>query len=270
MPRAVFSSIPARPAPSPSQSTAPGSLHGFRWLRLSALPSAPTSSRAASPRSPWLASLVLCGGLLLSSCSILPKFEDVNDAALARYAAATEATPNHAHAWYQLGRAQLAAARASDARDSFARAIQIAPAFIEARIAFGEAELALGNTETARAAWEEVLRMRPASAPAHARLGELALRERALAAAETHFLSALRTQPKDSASLRGLGETYYRGNRLPEALEAWRRSLETDPGQPELRDDVRDLESYLKAYPQPRLSTLPAPAAPAPAETRRP
>ena len=126
---------------------------------------------------------------------------DANGAAQAWRSLLTR-SPEHADAWYNLGRLALARGHHREAMDLLLRAAQLRPRWADAYKNLGEACFAHGDVEAAEAAFQAALQCQPADADSLANLARLRQEADDSPAALTHYRAALTAQVDDATLLR--------------------------------------------------------------------
>ena len=111
-------------------------------------------------------------------------------------------TPEHADAWYNLGRLAVARGHHREAMDLLLRAVQLRPRWADAYKNLGDACFAHGDVEAAEAAFQAALQCQPADADTLANLARLRQEADDYPAALAHYRAALAAQVDDGTLLR--------------------------------------------------------------------
>src|SRR5262245_11785832 len=134
-------------------------------------------------------------------------------AAIDLYKQAVAAQPRYLHGWYHLGHTLKFVGRTDEARDAYAKVLELTPATereqaarIDALYQIGSMDLARGRTKSAEAYFQQVVKASPSHRAAHWGLAQALLRqgrtEEARVAIETHArLLAERPPTGPSASV---------------------------------------------------------------------
>ena len=195
---------------------------------------------AQQPRS---AELVEGAGLLLMKANQF-------DAALARFAQATQLAPNDAGDWLNTARAQLALNQPVAARSSLNRADQLQPQWLPVIAAQASIDLLQGQGQTALARVQALLEQRPDDAGALELQGDVQARLKQPAAAEAAYSKAqqLRPSARLAASLYQVRLAAH-ADQPQQPLEQW---LAREPTSWPIRDLLG--QYYLGAGKSPRLA----------------
>ncbi len=111
-------------------------------------------------------------------------------------------SPEHADAWYNLGRLALHGGHPREAMDLLLRAVQLRPHWADAYKNLGEACFAQGDVEAAEAAFQAVLQCAPGDADSLANLARLRQEADDYPAAFGHYRAALAAGTDDATLLR--------------------------------------------------------------------
>ena len=111
-------------------------------------------------------------------------------------------SPEHADAWYNLGRLALSRGHHREAMDLLLRAAQLRPRWADAYKNLGEACFAHGDIEAAETAFRAALQCQPADADSLVNLARLRQEADDYPAALDHYRAALATQVDDATLLR--------------------------------------------------------------------
>jgi tetratricopeptide (TPR) repeat protein len=162
--------------------------------------------------------------------------------------AAVSETPQHAHAWFLLGRADMERQEYAAAAANFRRAIQAQPDFEEARVGLGYALLEGGARSAAAREFEAALARTPNSTRALEGLAAARLAASDLPGAEDAARRALDLDPAAPLAHRTLGEVAYRRGQLAAAQRHFEQAAISAADDPGLTLLINDLKAYNAKY----------------------
>jgi len=111
-------------------------------------------------------------------------------------------SPEHADAWYNLGRLALSGGHPREAMDLFLRAVQLRPRWADAYKNLGDACFLHGDVEAAEAAFQAVLQCAPGDTDSLTNLARLRQEADDYPAALAHYRAALAAGADDATLLR--------------------------------------------------------------------
>ncbi|MEM8737846.1 MAG: tetratricopeptide repeat protein [Planctomycetota bacterium] len=165
--------------------------------------------------------------------------------ALPHAEAAVRLAPVSQPAWCNLAATYSLLGRYNDALDSYRTATEIGELDVPVLLGLGDTHLKLSNYQRAVNTLAELVRRYP-SAVAHERLGYALFRAYDFDSALRQYQRSLAYDADQPAALNGVGAcllTDYlqqtnlrRRQKLYDALDAWRRSLQLNPHQPQIVD----------------------------------
>jgi tetratricopeptide (TPR) repeat protein len=124
----------------------------------------------------------------------------------------------------------------------FEQLLTLRPNDTETRNSLGLMLAGAGRLEAARAQFEAIVRIEPASAGAHLNLGMIALQtgqgDAALESAAAHFSRAVSSDPSLATAHLNLALANLHLGRTAEAIAGLRRTLELEPDQPQVLDQL--------------------------------
>ena len=147
---------------------------------------------------------------------------------VALWSSSVAARPGNARAHHNLALALRDTGRVGEAREHFARAIELDPAYAPARYNRGVMELADGRLAAAEEDFLAALRIAPAHPDARLNLGVALMRAGRPAEAMPHFEEALRRSPGADVHFN-LGVALASLNQTTEATTRFRAALALDP-----------------------------------------
>jgi tetratricopeptide (TPR) repeat protein len=163
---------------------------------------------------------------------------------------------DHVRGWYNLATLYQAQGKLHDAMRTWKEVVRLAPQLPSAHACLGEVLLDLGKRDEAMLAYAEAAKLRPKEVGAWLNLAAAARAAGSYGRAVLALQRATQLAPEDADVWARLGETLIELHRatdkpepLAEAVEAWRRSLQLDADQTELRRNLRIYESVLPTQP---------------------
>ncbi|MEW9624962.1 O-linked N-acetylglucosamine transferase family protein [Rhodanobacter geophilus] len=151
------------------------------------------------------------------------------DAAIERMRATLRRAPDHPAALQMLGTALMVATRYTEARDSFAQALQAMPQHPALCLDLANAELQLGHVEQAEARVRDALQIAPGSDTAHALLAQVLQVQGRSREAVDAWLQAERLDPRNAQYPCEAGRMLEGMGKLEAAADAFDRALRVDP-----------------------------------------
>ena len=129
-----------------------------------------------------------------------------------------------------LGNALVAQGQAEQARQSFARALELQPVFPEAQISLANLHRSLGELNQAVRQYEAMIAAGVNAALAHNNLGAILFDQARVAEAIVHLTEALRQNPELAEAHNNLGNAFRETGRLDEAVRHYQEAIRLKPG----------------------------------------
>jgi tetratricopeptide (TPR) repeat protein len=173
--------------------------------------------------------------ILRNSLGTLLALKGDKKAALAEFERARKADPDWPVAQGNLATLLFESGRIPEARPAFERWVAIEPRSIDARLGLALCLLTLQAREGAIEQFNEVLRLDPGNFRAHVALGETLMKAGDVENARTHLEAAAAKEQGVPRVLNSLGEVYLKLGLRKEAAQVFRRSLQIEPKQADIR-----------------------------------
>jgi tetratricopeptide (TPR) repeat protein len=185
---------------------------------------------ASPPAKPLLAS---AAGLALAGCFLvsmhqLPYWHD----SIALFSHAIDVTTGNAVAHCNLGQALAASGKPEEARDEYAKALNIDPTYVSAMVSMSSYYNLHGNYDEAISCLNAALNIRPDSDQAHYNLALAYSGQGKTAQAIAEYRAALQINPRHDKALVNLGATLAQQGDLTNAIALYQRALEIAPDNP--------------------------------------
>lgn len=152
--------------------------------------------------------------------------------------------PNDALALYYLGHDYYLAGRFADARQVYARAVELDPRSSRARLGYGLTLFQVGALPEAETELSEAARLNPRDGLASYELGNIAWRSGQTAAAVPLLQRAVRLSPSNSAAWYGLGVCLIQVNRRQDAVSCMEQAVRHAPADPQYHASLGELYAY--------------------------
>jgi len=142
---------------------------------------------------------------------------------------ATAGNPQQAASWTAKANQALASGNASDAAESYRKALQSDPQNPQLHFNLSLALDRLGDRKGERAELQKAVQLDASLAPAHNQLGLMALEDHHQPEAEKEFKLALQINPVYAEAQNNLGILYNQQEKHSEAAALFQRAIENDP-----------------------------------------
>lgn len=165
------------------------------------------------------------------------------------FEAALKLRPGDPHLLYNLGRCAEGLGKAKEAEDLYSQALQRDTNHAEARQARTTLLFTTGRRDEAKREVQAWLADQPARAAPYVEDGWLRLQDGDLDSARARFQQALDFDPRCPRALAELGKVYERLGHADRAVVLYRRSLDSDRDQPDLRQRLATLKNVAPPRP---------------------
>lgn len=178
---------------------------------------------------------------LVVACSLAtagdPRFDEAYDLykkgrfqeALQLYQQVTQANPNFAGGWYEMGLCQKELRQFKDAVTSFRRATNLQPSLAPAWAELGAAAVGAGNFDEAVPALRQAVKLDPKNAEAFGNLGYALWQKADLDNAEKMLKKAISLDATYVPAYIDLGNLYLKLAKTQQGLDHLRKGFELDP-----------------------------------------
>jgi len=181
----------------------------------------------AKPLLSFAAGLALAGCFLVSMHQ-LPYWHD----SIALFSHAIDVTTDNAVAHCNLGQALAAAGKPEEARDEYAKALNIDPSYVSAMVSMSSYYNLHGNYDEAISCLNAALNIRPDSDQAHYNLALAYSGQGKTAQAIAEYRAALQINPRHDKALVNLGATLAQQGNMTDAIALYQRAIEIAPDNP--------------------------------------
>lgn len=153
--------------------------------------------------------------------------------AIASFESSTEANPNYAPAYSNLGILLRRQGQLAKAETALRKAVQLAPNLFEAQLNLGSVlSLTQSDPEEARAVCNRALQLNPNSPEAHYNMGNAQARVPDYDAALRHYDKATSLNPRYEEAFNNKAKALMAFGRFGDAQESLRRAVQLDPSYP--------------------------------------
>lgn len=159
--------------------------------------------------------------------------------------------PNDPDLLYNLARCHDRLKNAAEADQLYRRVLEYAPNHLEARHAILLRQIETGQVAQARQMIDDWLRRSPRLAGPYVEDAWLRARDGDLDSARSRLLQALDYEPRHPRALAELGRIYEKLDRPDRAVVLYERSLEANPDQPPIAEQVKQLRARGVSRPRP-------------------
>jgi protein O-mannosyl-transferase len=173
-----------------------------------------------------------------------------NDEAIPHLRKAIEIKPDYAYAHYCLATILYAREQWEEAITDFQRALELKPDFAQASYGLAKTRLRKGDLSRAMSCFAKITPLSSDPAVAWPELGGLLLQKGDLEEAILCYRQTLRINPRSGDSYANLGLACFEKGEVKDAIDAWQLALETQPGQPNVQNNLAWL---LATTPDPTL-----------------
>jgi len=163
------------------------------------------------------------------------------NAAIETFKLATQVNPRLPYAFYYLGVSYYRQAHLNNAEAMLKRVIELAPNFLMAHYWLGITYWHKGSYRQAREAFETMLSENAESLIAHYHAALSCIEEQAFDCALTHLQALAAVVQDDSRVQLYLGKVLQRLNRIDEAIKAYKRGLELNPNDFQIKEALKYL-----------------------------
>ena len=131
--------------------------------------------------------------------------------------------------WLNHGNALLGIGRATDACQSYRRAIELNPELIEAYAMLGDTLVAIGQLDDAATSYRQLLEIKPDSSEVYYKLGNIFIELRKFDDAVISYNRAISIKPEFVDAYFNLGRTFHIIKNMESAVSTYRRAIEINP-----------------------------------------
>jgi len=166
--------------------------------------------------------------------------------AIAHYRAALRIKPEYSDAHYNLGYALAKTGKLEEGISHFREAVRIVPNRVKYLNNLGVALSLKGNYAEAMGHFQKALKINPSDADVHNNLGMVFKNQGDPEAARQHFSRAIDLDPQHAGAINNRGVMLMDNGQLEAARKHFARALEISPGYEEARQNLAEVERYLK------------------------
>jgi len=160
------------------------------------------------------------------------------DDAVEHYQAALALNPKLVEAQSNLGLALSSLGKSQDAITAYTTALELNPRYLTAHLGLAITLEQAGQLDEGAKHWAEALKLSPDLWAAHEQMGLLLVKQGKLEESLTHFEAALKQQNSSHSMLSSYGLALDQLGRTKTAVEIYRRSIELQPKQPEVLNNL--------------------------------